>query len=134
MLVGALFGEAYVNQHYPQNLVKDGILQPGWKFELGAETTRLATDFVKSAKISNPLSLSVPGIYTSVMETPEATLIFFNNATGHPLPKLTVRLREARKIRSVQSTLSDKIVYRTENNEVVFDLPLKDADIVCLSR
>ncbi len=33
MLVGALFGEAYINQHYPQNLVKDGNLLSNWKFE-----------------------------------------------------------------------------------------------------
>jgi len=134
MLIGALVGEAYVNQHYPQNLLKDGILQPAWKFEFGAETVRLATDFVERARISTPLSLSVPGIYTSVMETPDAILVFFNNATGHPLPKITVRLRDAGKIRSVQSTSSDKIVYRIENNEAVFDIPLKDAEIVCLKR
>ena len=134
MLVGALFGEAYINQHYPQNLVKDGNLLPDWKFELGAETARLATEFVARAKINRPLSLSVPGVYTSVMETPEATLVFLNNATGHPLSKITVRLRDAGKIRLVQSTLSDKIAYQVKGDEITFDIPLKDAEIVCLKR
>ena len=134
MLVGALFGEAYINQHYPQNLVKDGNLLPNWKFELGAETTRLATDFVERAKANRPLSLSVLGVYTSVMETPEATLVFLNNATGHPLSKITVRLRDAGKVRLVQSTLSDKIAYQIKDNEIIFDIPLKNAEIVCLKR
>ncbi|MEO8072570.1 MAG: beta-galactosidase trimerization domain-containing protein [Acidobacteriota bacterium] len=134
MLVGAMFGEAYINQHYPQNLLKDGNLLPDWKFDLGTETTRLATDFVERAKINRPLSLSVPGVYTSVMETPEATLVFLNNATGHPLSKVTVRLRDAGKIRLIQSTLSDKIAYQIKDNEIIFDIPLKDADIVYLKR
>lgn len=134
MLVGALVGEAYVNAHYPQNLLKDGVLQADWKFELGAETTSLVTAFAARAKIANPLALSVPGVYTSVMETPEATLVFFNNASGHPILKITVRLRDAGKIVSVQSTLADKIAYRIEDGETVFDIPLKDAEIVCLRR
>ena len=134
MLIGALVGEAYVNSHYPQNLVKDSILLPSWKFDLGAETTILATDFVKRAGISPPLSLSMPGIYTSVMDAPDATLVFLNNATGHPLSKITIRLRDAGKIRSIQSTLSDKIAYRTEKSEIIFDVPLKDAEIVKLGR
>ncbi len=134
MLVGALFGETYINQHYPKNLVKDQKLLPDWNFELGAETTFLATDFIKHSGVENPLSLSVPGIYTSVMETPEAILLFLNNATGHPLSKVTIRLRDAGKFRLAQSTISDKINYRTENGEVVFDIPLKDTEIIFLSR
>lgn len=135
MLVGALFGEAYVNQHYPPNLVKDGNLPANWKFELGAETVRPATDFAERAKISRPLSLSVPGVYTSVMDAPDnATLIFLNNATGHPLSKVTVRLRDAGKIRLIQSTSSDKIAYRVENDEVIFDAPLKDIEIISINR
>ena len=134
MLVGALFGEAYINQHYPQNLVKDGNLLPDWKFELGAETARLATEFVARAKINRPLSLSVPGVYTSVMDAPEATLVFLNNATGHPLSKIIVRLRDAGKIHLVQSTLSDKIAYQVKDDEIIFELPLKDAEIVFLKK
>lgn len=134
MLVGALVGEAYVSAHYPQDLLKDGVLQPGWKFESGAETARLVTAFAERAKISSPLALSVPGVYTSVMETPEATLIFFNNATKRPITNLTVRLRGAGKIASMQSTLSDKIAYRIENGEAVFDVPLKDVEIVCVKH
>lgn len=135
MLIGALVGEAYINRHYPQNLVKNGVLSPDWKFELGAETTRLAAGFIERAGISSPVSLSVPGVYTSVMETPEATLIFLNNATGHTLPKITVRVRGAGRIRSAQSTLNEKINYLTEKDGVVvFDIPLKDAEIVVLSH
>lgn len=134
VLIGALFGEAYINQHYPQNLIKDGNLLPNWKFESGAETSHLATDFVERTKISRPLSLSVPGVYTSVMDAPEATLVFLNNATRHPLSKITVRLRDSGKIRLIKSTLSDKIDFQIKHNEVIFDLPLKDADIVHLSR
>ncbi len=134
MLVGALLGEGYVRAHYPQNLVKDGVLQAGWKFESGAETARLATAFIDRAKIQNALALSVPGVYSSVMETPEATLVFLNNATGRPIPNITVRLRGAGKVSSVQSTLDDKIAYRVETGEAVFDVPLKDIEIVCLKH
>lgn len=134
MLVGAFLGEAYVREHYPQNFLDGVTLKAGWKFEFGAETARLATAFAERARITNSLNLSVPGIYTSVMETPEAILVFFNNASGHPLPKITVRLRDTGKVTSVQSINSDKINFRVENNEAVFDIPLENVEIVALKR
>lgn len=134
MLIGALVGEAYINEHYPPNLFKDGVLQPEWNFNLGSETAKLATEFIERAKIVRPLSLSVAGVYTSIMETPEATLVFFNNASGRPLSNVTVRLKNAGKISSIKSTNSDKIQYKTEADELIFDIPLKDAEIVQISH
>lgn len=134
MLVGALVGEAYVRARYPENLVKDWTLQKDWKFELGAEARGIAAALVNNAQITRPVSLSVPGVYTSVMETTDAALVFLNNATGHPLPQVTVRLRGLGNIRDIQSARRDKIVYRVEKGEAVFEMPLENTDIICVYR
>jgi hypothetical protein len=134
MLVGALVGEAYVRARYPENLLKDWTIQTGWKFESGAEARSLASALVKGAQIVRPVSLSVPGVYTSVLETAEATLLFLNNATGRPLPQVTVSMRGLENVRRLQSARRDKIAYRLEKGELVFEMPLENTDIICIYR
>lgn len=135
MLFGALLGEAYVRAHYPPNLISSQTTNENWKFELGAEIGRVATLMAKRTGIEQPVELSVPGIYTSLMEAPgaAATLVFLNNATGKPLAKVTIRVRGVKNVKRVQSTRQDKIDYRVaENGEVVLDIPLENAEILCL--
>ncbi|HEX8737379.1 MAG TPA: beta-galactosidase trimerization domain-containing protein, partial [Pyrinomonadaceae bacterium] len=134
MLVGALVGEAYVRARYPENLIKEWTIQEGWKFESGAEARTLAAGLVNGAQIIRPVSLSVPGVYTSVMETAGATLVFLNNATGRKLPQVTVRLQGLENARRVESTRRDKIDYRVEENKLVLEMPLENTDIICIYR
>jgi len=134
MLVGALVGEAYVRQHYPAALIKDWKMQEGWKFELGSEARRLATGLVNRAQVVRPAVLSVPGVYASVMETPGATLVFLNNATGRPLDKVTVRIAGAGNTRAVKSTRDDQMKHRSEKGDLSVEIPLKNTEILCLLR
>ncbi len=129
-LVGALAGEAYVRQHYPTDVT----IGPNWEFELGVDARRFVTDAVAKAGIQPPVILSVPGVYSSVMDGPNVTLVILNNATGKPLEKLSVRLRGGGKVKALKSTRSDAIVSRQEGEDVVFDAALKDTEIFCVYR
>ena len=134
MLVGALVGEAYVRARYPENLLKEWTIQEGWKFESGAEARALAAGLANGAQITRPVSLSVPGIYTSVLETADATLVFLNNATGRSLPQVTVRLSGLKNARRLESARRDKVAYRAEADELVLEMPLENTDIICIYR
>jgi hypothetical protein len=134
LLVGALTGEAYVRLHYPDKLIKDWVPQEGWNFDLGSEARRLATGLVGAAKIEPPVTLSVPGVYTSVMETPGATLVFLNNATGRPLDKVSVHVRDVGHVRSLRSTRSAAVPYRMDKNGLNAEIPLANTEILCIMR
>jgi hypothetical protein len=134
MLVGALVGEAYVRARYPENLLKDWTIQEGWKFESGAEARTLAAGFASAAQITRPVSLSVPGVYTSVLETADATLVFLNNATGRPLPQVTIRLSGLKNVRRAESARRDKIAFQVEKDELVLEMPLENTDIICIYK
>jgi hypothetical protein len=134
MLIGALVGEAYVRARYPENLIKEWTIQEGWKFESGAEARALATALVNGAQIISPVSLSVPGVYTSVMETADATLVFLNNATGRQLPQVTVRLSGLQNVRRAESARREKIAYQVEKDQLILQMPLENTDIICVYR
>jgi hypothetical protein len=134
MLVGALVGEAYVRARYPENLLKEWTIQAGWKFESGAEARAVAAGLFNAAQITRPVSLSMPGVYTSVMETADATLVFLNNATGLPLPQVTVRLSGLKNVRRVESARRDKIAFQVEEDKLVLEMPLENTDIICIYK
>jgi hypothetical protein len=138
LLVGALAGEAYMRQHYPDD--RKNVGKDGWSFELGTPARRLAAAL--SGEIAQPVTLSLPGIYTSVMDSPQGTLVFLNNATlaaetdltGALKPTVTVRVPVTGKVASIESAKLGKLKFTVKNGEATFTLPLPNADIILLRK
>lgn len=135
LLVGALVGTSYYQAHFTTN-----ILDPAWKFEMGAEALRLLGGLAESAKIVKPVMLSVPGIYTAVWDTPQGTLVFLNNATysalwnvkdRRPAPQVTIRMRVPGPVKTVTSKTGE-VKFTQQGNEVTVQLALPDTDILLL--
>ena len=94
----------------------------------------LATALVDRAGVTRPAETSVPGIFTSVMEAPDATLVFLNNASGKPLDKVTVRVKGITKTQKVESAKGTKLTHRIANGELIFTIPLENTDILHIHR
>lgn len=145
MLVGALVGEAYVHQHYPDAMkpfpeMIDSVGKIGWSFDGGAPARRMAVALAASAKVTCPVALSIPGIFTSVMDSPQGTLLFLNNASAvlvtdrkeAQIPTITVRMPETRAIKSVTSAKTGALEFAQRDGEVTFDITLPDTDVIML--
>lgn len=137
LLVGALVGEAYQRMHYPDGAKSCG--RTGWRFEFGAPALRLVGGLLKSAGIVRSLELSVPGIYSSVMDCPQGTLVFLDNATlatatapaSALKPVVTVRVRDT-GVSSVESARLGKIPFIGRQGVVSFAIALPNADVILL--
>jgi hypothetical protein len=137
LLVGAMVGREYNHDHYGSGQPEG---KAGWSFELGASPRKVAVALASG--IHRPVTLSLPGIYTSVMDSPQGTLVFFNNATlcaetnltGAIRPELTVSVPVAGKVSSVESAKVGKRDFTIKDGSVSFELPLPDADVVLLRK
>ena len=134
ILVGALVGQSYIQAHYSTEEWKDWKPLEKWSFDSGTPARQLATGLANRAGVLRPALLSTSGVYNAVMDTPNATLVLLNNATGRPLDKITVRVRDAGKVKRVESTRQNKVAFRLEKGEVVIETPLQNTDILCLYR
>ena len=138
LLAGALAGEAYTRQHYPHD--RKNVGKEGWSFELGAAPRRLAAAL--AGGITQPVTLSLPGIYTSVMDSPQGTLVFLNNATlaaetdlaGALQPTVTVSVPVTGKVASIESARLGKLKYTLKNGVATFTLPLPNVDVILLRK
>jgi hypothetical protein len=126
MLVGALLGEAYTDQRYPAGTSRLADI------ENGAGVRRVALAMADRAGLPRPVELSIPGVYTSVMDGDGATLAFLNNATGEAIPNVVVRVSGYLVSASVESLAHGKRQTRTEENSLIFELPLEHTDIVVI--
>ncbi|HVF10651.1 MAG TPA: hypothetical protein VNA16_07605, partial [Abditibacteriaceae bacterium] len=129
LLVGALMGEAYVREHWPLDATAEK-----QTFAAGTKERELIMALAARAGVAAPVRLSVPGIYTSVMEAPGATLIFLNNASGRALDKVNVQLAGAGKVRAVESIKGEKVTYRLVKGQLSVETPLADADVLRISH
>lgn len=129
LLVGALVGEAYARAHWPKDVPVEKRT-----FESGQPERALAAALVPQAGVERPIELSVPGVYSSILDTPDGALIFLNNASGRPLDELTVQLNEAGKVLHIESLKRGKLTPRSEQGRLVVEIPLKDTDILRVSR
>jgi hypothetical protein len=138
LLVGALVGEGYMRQHYPADKPCG---KTGWAFELGTPARQLAGGL--TGGIVRPVTLSLPGIYTSVMDSPQGTLVFLNNATLATEDKdfsnalrstVTVRVPVAGKIKSVESAKLGQVKFEMKGGEAIFTLPLPNTDVILLRK
>jgi hypothetical protein len=132
-----MVGRAYNHDHYPSGR-KEG--KGDWSFDLGAPARRIATAL--AAGIPRPVTLSLPAIYTSVMESPQGTLVFLNNATlcaemdmtGAIHPQLTVSVPVTGTVSSVQSAKLGNRDFTITNGTLSFELPLPNADVILLRK
>ncbi len=137
LLVGAMVGRAYNHDHYPAGK-KEG--KGDWSFDLGASARTVAAGL--AAGIPRPVTLSLPGIYTSAMESPQGTLIFLNNATlcaetdltGAINPQVTVQVPGNGKVSSVETAKLGRRDFTARNGVVSFDLALPNADVILLRK
>jgi len=129
VLVGALTGEAYMRERYNLDYpVTD-------KGHLNGLTERtLATALVGHANIMKPAEVSVPGIYTSVMDAPNSTLVFLNKAFEAPVGTVTVRIAVDGNVRAIQSTKLGSLRFQTDVGAVIVQLPLENSDILKITR
>ena len=138
LLVGALVGEAYVRQHYVGDLKTCG--RQGWSFDSGAEPRRLATALAAPAKVVRPVTLSVPGIYASVMDSPQGSILFLNNATlaaetdlaNAQVPTLTVQVRDAARVKAVESATAGALKFTQKDGVVTFQVTLPHVAVILL--
>ncbi|MBN2371780.1 MAG: hypothetical protein JXO72_14965 [Vicinamibacteria bacterium] len=126
MLVGALLGEAYMGRRYPagESRLSD--------VKNGKDVLRVALAMAERAGLSKPAELSIPGIYTSVMDSEGAALLFLNNVTGEAIPSISARLAGYSKAVSVESLSQGRRAARIEDGALQFDLPLEHTDIVVI--
>jgi hypothetical protein len=137
LLVGAMVGRSYAHDHWPQGK-KEG--KGDWSFDLGASARKIAAGL--AAGIARPVTLSLPGIYASVMDSPQGTLVFLNNATlcgetdltGAIHPEVTVSVPVTGKVGSVESAKLGKRNFTVKNGVLSFDLPLPNADVILLRK
>jgi len=61
-------------------------------------------------------------------------LIFLNNASGRPLDKIVVKINGMGKARRIESLKSGNLASRIEAGRLVVDVPLKDTDILRVTR
>jgi hypothetical protein len=149
LLVGMLAGEAYANAHWPEKGRKDGgggdrdsqsVYVKGSsgskapeEFLLGSAERELVLSMVGRAGIRPPLALSVPGIYSSLMDIPDGVLLFLDNATERPVPGLRVRLQATEKPKSVEST-AGPLRFEHKDGELSFELDLPSTEIIRVKR
>lgn len=128
ILIGALVGNAYVNAHYPGDPQGNEGLKDDWSHALGAEEAMAAS--VPAAEMQGRfVKLSVPGIYTSLMESGPDRIIFLNNASGQPVSDLVINTGFRIANGSVESARGSKVSYLGPNR---FSIPLQIADILLI--
>ena len=136
LLVGALVGDAYRRDHY----AKDSIKTPGGTYEGGAEAQRLLNAFTTAA--DRPVVCSVPGILTTVMDCPQGSVVFLNNATYSTQPpdpnrlgpQVTTRVKVNGTVTSVESAKFGKLQYQLKDGELTFTLAVPNADIIMIRK
>lgn len=144
ILAGALVGDAYMRLHWPKNEKGEfqAVPDKAWSFELGAPARALLAAPALAAGVPRPVVLSLPGIYTSVMDSPAGTLVFLNNAScaavdeipaGRAVPTVTVRVQD-RGVKSAESAKLGALKFAEKDGEVTFTLPLPNADVIYLKH
>ncbi len=119
LLVGALVGQEYATQHYAK--MPD---DKAWSFEAGAAGRKLVSGLLEAAKMQRAVDLSIPGLYTSVWDAPQGTLVFLLNATASKIaPDVTVRVPAGAKVKAVESVELGAIKYSVSGEVVKFQLP-----------
>ncbi|REJ75403.1 MAG: hypothetical protein DWQ47_07965 [Acidobacteria bacterium] len=130
ILIGALVGNAYLNANYPGNPDGNDELGENWRSGLGSETANAAV-VPAEALGGRFFRLSVNGVYATLMESGGNTIIFLNNASGRPVPEITVSMGFGIKRGTVESARGSGVTYRGPDS---FSIPLDNADILLIRR
>ena len=126
VLIGALVGSAYLNEHYPGDPSGNKKLGESWEPSLGSEAA-LAAVATADQVGARSVKLSVQGVYSSVLVSGNTRLLFLINATGRPLGDLRVEtgLPGSRPV-------SARGVKISSDGKGAFSLPLADCDVILL--
>ena len=127
--IGVLAGEAYARRHWRLGL-------PPARLDCASGTAEraLVATAAAAAGVSPPVKLSVPGLYSSVLDAPGATLVFLVNASTRPVKQLTVALAGAETVGKVESLRQGILPHRVEQGRLVVDVPLQDVELLVLRR
>lgn len=135
LLVGALVGNEYWNEHY----AKDSIKKPGGTYENGREAQRILNAFTRA--VDRPVILSVPGITTSIFDCPQGEVVFMVNATYPgaqdpklPVPTVTARVKVNGTVTAVESAKFGKLQYQLKDGELTFTLQVPNSDVIMVRK
>ncbi|MCM8758213.1 MAG: beta-galactosidase trimerization domain-containing protein [Candidatus Omnitrophica bacterium] len=125
ILIGTLLGESYVRQHWNQSLKPEQ-----QKLEDGASERLLMDMLLEKLKVDKTINLSVPGIYTQVMDFSEGILVFLNNASGKPVEKAVLTVTGIKNIKNIDSLNFESINFSRTGNSVSIEISIEDVDII----
>ncbi|MFK5922909.1 MAG: beta-galactosidase trimerization domain-containing protein [Verrucomicrobiota bacterium] len=85
---------------------------------------------VRSAKVTPPLTCSVPLVDAVVMHAPQGIIIPLSNYTLEEINQADFTLKVDRPIKSVESIYHGQINFQQNENQIAFSLPLNASDYV----
>ena len=118
LLVGALVGEAYARGHWP-----DGPDYKKASRDGGSGARVLAAALATRAGVLDPLTVSVPGLYTSLLDGPRGAVAFIVNLGYESADDLEIRVRTAGDVVRVRSGLQGALPFIREGDEIVVRYP-----------
>lgn len=124
-LVGGLVGEAYAREHWPLDVEPEK-----QTFQAGEAQRSLVRYPLTLAGVRPALTLSVPGLYSAVLDAPEATLVCLVNASKRSVTELSVQIEAPGRVSRVTSLKGGNLKHRMEEQRLVMELPLVDTDII----
>jgi hypothetical protein len=122
MLVGVQAGQAYVTEHY-WNRPGDAAFDPA--------AGEVARQLVARFSEARPLTVSVPGLLTSLWDTPGGTLLFLVNMTGAKVePKISLEIPGGVPAHAVESAQHGPLKFSMQGKRADFSLQAGSCDIV----
>ncbi|MBI2193170.1 MAG: hypothetical protein HYU36_14415 [Planctomycetes bacterium] len=120
LLVGAFVGEAYVNLHWQGGKMGYGQVE---RMDLGAEARKMATVLADPIGLERPLTASVPGLYTSLMEGPRGYVIWVVDLGAKELKGVEFRVKHAGPVKKVSSARYGDCQFRMDGDDLVAVYP-----------
>ncbi len=148
MLVGFFAGETYLRAHWPQTYLADGVpyYVAGQDLNLGLNERKLITGIVDehgadpedglTPRIPRDLEVSQPGLLSSVRKNDAGWVVFLVNGPLRHVNTVTVTVKgaHAKGFTSAVSAALGPIGFDYRGDDLVFSIPLDEADMIALRR
>lgn len=125
IFIGALLGESYVRNHWNQNIKPEQ-----QKLADGQKERDFITLLLERIGVKKDIDLSVPGVYSQVMDFSEGVLVFLNNASGKPIEKTTLTINGINKVTGIDSLTFNNVQYHINHNSISMEIPLENVEII----
>jgi hypothetical protein len=126
LLVGALVGEAYARGRWA-NGTGDGQAVP----DGGSGAQTIAAALALRAGVTDPLTASAPGMYTSLVDGPRGAVAFVVNLGTAAADSVELRARPGGDVVRVRSAQSGPLAFHRDGDQVVVTYPrLSSLDLV----